>query len=70
VQQPERFLYISGTMGLDQNGVAGTTLAEQLDLVWNNIRAILASAGMTVDNIVRTTSYLRDPAFAEANQNA
>jgi enamine deaminase RidA (YjgF/YER057c/UK114 family) len=70
VQQPERFLYISGTMGLDQDGVAGTTLAEQLDLVWNNIRAILASAGMTVDNIVRTTSYLRDPAFAEANQNA
>ena len=31
---------------------------------------VIASAGMTVDNIVRTTSYLRDPAFAEANQNA
>ncbi|MGO4450752.1 RidA family protein [Phyllobacterium sp. TAF24] len=70
VHQPERFLYISGTMGLDPDGAPGTTLAEQLDLVWNNIRAILASAGMTVDNVVRTTSYLRDPGFADANQNA
>jgi hypothetical protein len=27
---------------------------------WRNIRSILGSAGMTVDNIVRVTSYLRD----------
>lgn len=32
-----------------------------------NLRAILANAGMTVDNIVRLTSYLRDPAYVEAN---
>jgi 2-iminobutanoate/2-iminopropanoate deaminase len=70
VQKPERFLYLSGTMGLDEDGVAGKTLAEQLDLLWSNIRAILASAGMTVDNIVRVTSYLRDAGYAEANQNA
>ena len=25
---------------------------------------------MSVDNIVRVTSYLRDPSYAEANQNA
>lgn len=47
-------------MGLDTAGKPGATLAEQLDLVWNNIRTILASARMTVDNIVRLTSYLRD----------
>jgi 2-iminobutanoate/2-iminopropanoate deaminase len=35
--------------------------------VWDNIRAILASAGMTADNIVRVTSYLRDAADAEAS---
>ena len=57
-------------MGLDQNGVAGKSLAEQLDLIWRNIRAILASADMTVDNIVRLTSYLRDPAYAEENAKA
>ena len=36
-------------------------------LVWSSLRAILASADMTVDNIVRLTSYLRDPAYVEAN---
>lgn len=70
VQAPTRFLFVSGTMGLDAKGVPGKTLDEQLDLIWSNIRAILASAGMTVDNVVRVTSYLRDPAYAETNQNA
>jgi len=70
VREPQRFLFVAGTMGLDQNGVAGKGLAEQLDLIWRNIRAILASADMTVDNIVRLTSYLRDPAYAEENAKA
>jgi 2-iminobutanoate/2-iminopropanoate deaminase len=70
VRNPNRFLYISGTMGLDEKGVAGKTLDEQLALIWSNLRAILASADMTVDNIVRITSYLRDASYVEANQNA
>lgn len=70
VRNPSRFLYVSGTMGLDAEGVAGKTLAEQVTLVWSNIATILASAGMTVDNIVRVTSYLRDASYAEVNQNA
>lgn len=70
LQQPGRIVYIAGTMGLDSQGVAGRTLDEQLALVWSNIRTILKSADMTVDNIVRITSYLRDAAYAEANQNA
>lgn len=70
VQEPKRFLFVSGTMGLDAKGAPGKTLDEQLALIWSNIRAILASAGMTVDNVVRVTSYLRDPAYAEKNQNA
>ena len=70
VREPKRFLYVAGTMGLDERGVAGKTLTEQLDLIWRNIRTILASADMTVDNIVRLTSYLRDPAYAEENAKA
>lgn len=66
----QRLLFVAGTMGLDRSGVPGKTLAEQLDLIWSNIRAILASAGMTVDNIVRLTSYLRDASYAEANAAA
>jgi enamine deaminase RidA (YjgF/YER057c/UK114 family) len=70
VRNPSRLLYVSGTMGLDGKGGAGRTLAAQLDLIWSNIRTILASADMTVQNIVRITSYLRDASYAEANQNA
>ena len=61
VQGPQRFLFVSGTMGLDQHGVPGKTLDEQLTLLWSNIRTILATADMSVDNIVRLTSYLTDP---------
>jgi len=70
VRHPTRLLFVSGTMGLDQEGMAGVDLDGQLELIWSNLRTILASADMTVDNIVRLTSYLRDGAFVEANQNA
>ncbi|MBY5808539.1 RidA family protein [Rhizobium leguminosarum] len=70
IRQPSRLLFVSGTMGLDQQGLAAADLEGQLDLIWSNLRAILTSADMTVDNIMRLTSYLSDGAFMEANQNA
>lgn len=65
-----RLLFISGTMGLDENAEAPAGIEAQLTLVWENLQRILAEAGMTVDNIVRLTSYLRDPSYADANQIA
>ena len=70
VRGAERLLFVAGTMGLDAAGRPGKTPEAQLDLIWSNIRAILASADMTVDNIVRLTSYITDPAYAEANAAA
>jgi enamine deaminase RidA (YjgF/YER057c/UK114 family) len=70
VAAPTRFLFVSGTMGLELDGVPGADLDAQLRLVWSNIRAILASAGMTTDNIVRLTSYLGDASYADANAAA
>lgn len=70
VRSPGRTLYVSGTMGLDQADEPGDSLGEQLDLVWSNIRRILASADMTVDDIVRVTSYLTDASYAEDNARA
>jgi 2-iminobutanoate/2-iminopropanoate deaminase len=67
VRDPRRLLFVAGTMGLDAAATPPATLAEQLELVWTNIRAILASADMTVDDIVRVTSYLRDARDADAN---
>ena len=70
VRGAERLLFVAGTMGLDPSGTPGTTLDAQLALIWSNIRTILASADMTLDNIVRLTSYLRDASYAEANAAA
>lgn len=70
VRAAERLLFISGTMGLRPDFSAPPTLDEQLVCVWNNIRAILASAEMTTDNLVRLTSYLRDASYADANAAA
>lgn len=70
VRQPDRLVFVSGTMGLDEAGAAGVDLDSQLQLIWSNLRRILAEAQMTADNIVRLTSYLRDASFAEANQDA
>lgn len=70
VRDATQTLHVSGTMGLEADGGAPATLAEQLVLVWDNVRAILAAAGMTLDHVVRVTSYLRDAADAEANAAA
>ncbi len=67
IRDTTRTLYIAGTMGLDENWAAGKDIDQQLELVWKNIRNILASADMTVDNIVRITSYLSDRKYMEKN---
>lgn len=70
VRDASRLVFVAGTMGLGSDGAPGETLDKQLELVWANIRAILGAADMTVDNIVRVTSYLRDASYADANAAA
>jgi len=65
-----RLLFVAGTRGLDEAGTAPPRIEEQLRLIWNNIRRILADADMTTANIVRLTSYLSDASYAEANAQA
>jgi enamine deaminase RidA (YjgF/YER057c/UK114 family) len=70
IRDPARWLYVAGTMGLRPDGSAPESLEEQLELIWRNIGVILAGANMAFDNIVRVTSYLRDPSYAELNGQA
>ena len=65
-----RHLFVSGTMGLAEDGSAPANLDEQLELIWKNIRCILTEAEMSVSNIVRLTSYLTRSEYAEKNQAA
>ena len=70
ITNPSRIVYTAGTIGLEIDGVAGLGIDCQLELSWSNIKAILATADVTTDNIVRLTTHLSDRAHAEKNTQA
>jgi 2-iminobutanoate/2-iminopropanoate deaminase len=53
-----RTLYISGQVGVARDGTIPTDFAEQCRLVWANIEAVLAEAGMTMANLVKLSNFL------------
>ena len=55
-----RTVYVSGEIGIDPmtGQFAGVTIGPQTDQVLKNVAAILAAAGLTLDNVVATTVYL------------
>lgn len=66
-------LYISGQIGIDAKGVCAPDFATQTRQVWSNLEAILADAGMTLNNVVKTTIFLVDradyPAFVDIRKD-
>jgi enamine deaminase RidA (YjgF/YER057c/UK114 family) len=63
-----RLLFISGLNGFEQDGITmPESFEDQAELIWAHIRSILASAGMTVSNLVSLRTYLADPKDDEAN---
>ncbi len=63
-------LYTSGQIALQTNGemVDGDVLAEAKQ-VFDNLRAVLAAAGCTPQDVVRATVYLTDlGVFADVNE--
>lgn len=63
----ERTLYVSGQVPAGQDGSVPETFAGQARLAWKNIEAQLAAAGMTLDNIVKHTTYLADRRYRNEN---
>ncbi|MGV3489797.1 MAG: RidA family protein [Devosia sp.] len=66
----QRTLYIAGQVGVDHTGNLGKDIAEQTRIATDNVRTVLAEAGMSVDNLAKVTIYLTDesliPGFVEA----
>ena len=60
VEVPEgsRLLYISGEVGVLPDGTVPETIEAQAEACWRNIIAILADAGMGVEDLVKITTYL------------
>ena len=64
-------LYISGQIALDPttNELITSSLADETNMVLNNLKAILAEAGMKMENIVKTSIFISDMNnFAEINK--
>lgn len=54
-------IFLAGQVALDEDmRVVGTTMPEQADQVWNNIRSVLAASGATLADIVKINYFLRD----------
>jgi 2-iminobutanoate/2-iminopropanoate deaminase len=55
-------VFVSGQLAIDPktNDVVGTTIGEQTEQVFANLRAILEEAGSGLDRLVKTTVFLID----------
>lgn len=62
-----RLLFISGEIPTREDGSLPDRFEEQCEAVWRNIEAVLASAGMTITNLVKVTTFLTDRSQVEAN---
>jgi 2-iminobutanoate/2-iminopropanoate deaminase len=53
-----RVLHLSGQIGLAPDGTVPADFEGQATQCWKNIKAILAEAGMGVENLVKCTHFL------------
>jgi 2-iminobutanoate/2-iminopropanoate deaminase len=53
-----RWLVLAGQIPVRPDGSIPATIEEQTEVVWQNILAVLADAGMGIADVVKITSYL------------
>jgi enamine deaminase RidA (YjgF/YER057c/UK114 family) len=60
IKNAERWLVISGQVGMAPDGTVAETGGRQVDQALANLRAVLEANDMTVANIVKLTVFLTD----------
>jgi len=70
VAEGRRMLFISGQIPEAANGSIAADFEGQASQVWHNIEAVLQDAGMTLDNLVKVTTFLTDREHVSANRKA
>lgn len=68
IRDAVRTAYISGQIPMAQDGHVPSDFTEQCRLVWRNIEAQLRAADMTLDNLVKVTTFLSDRKYAAENR--
>ena len=68
VTGPTRWLYLSGQIPVAPDGALAPGFTAQCEQVWDNIETQLTAAGMTLDNLVKVTTFLSDRRYALENR--
>ncbi|MDQ8027865.1 MAG: RidA family protein [Brevundimonas sp.] len=63
-----RWLYLSGQIPVAPDGSLAADFIGQCEQVWDNVETQLHAAGMTLDNLVKVTTYLSDRQYALPNR--
>jgi len=63
VDSAERWLHISGQVGLHPDGSIGESPEVQMEQCWRNVLAVLDDANMSKDNLVKVTTYITSADF-------
>jgi 2-iminobutanoate/2-iminopropanoate deaminase len=69
VRADGQFFFFSGQIALGPDGqLVGTSVADQTEQICRTLAAMLQSVGLTFDDVVKTTVFLRSmDTFAEMN---
>jgi enamine deaminase RidA (YjgF/YER057c/UK114 family) len=67
VEDASRWLFISGQVPEGPGGEVPASFRDQARLAWRNVEAQLAAAGMTLDNLVKVTTFLSDRRYRQEN---
>ena len=68
VEGATRWLYLSGQIPVGPDGGLSPDFTEQCRQCWANIEAQLRAADMTLDNLVKVTTFLSDRKHADQNR--
>jgi 2-iminobutanoate/2-iminopropanoate deaminase len=68
VQGAQRLLFISGQIPESVQGETPKDFASQARLAWANVSAQLEAAGMSVENLVKVTTFLSSREYAVINR--
>ncbi len=63
-----RWLYVSGQVPTAPDGTLADGFTAQCEQVWDNLEAQLRAADMTLDNLVKVTTFLSSREHALANR--
>lgn len=63
-----RTLYVSGQIPVTADGFVPEGFLDQARLAWRNVEAQLRAADMTLDNLVKVTTFLSDRRYGMDNR--